>query len=218
MNKNCFCSWSGGKDSCLALYRAMQEGYTPRKLMTMFSLENNISTAHRLPEKVIQAQAKAIGVDSLISKCCFDAYEAAFVENLKSLKGEGIGYGVFGDIDFPENRKWEEDVCAKAGLIPLLPLWQQDREMLVKSFLDLGFKAKIVVVNTDMIDAAFLGQDLSHPLLEELAAVDADVCGETGEYHTVVYDGPLFRHPVALNFGKEIIPVGKSWAQIEVKV
>lgn len=218
MDKNCFCSWSGGKDSCLALYRAIEAGYRPQKLLTMFSLENDISTAHRLREEIIEAQAAAIGVDCLITKCLFNEYEDVFVAQLRQLKAEGVEYAVFGDIDIPEHRKWEEDVSAKAGLLPLLPLWLQDRKELVQSFLDLGFKAKIVVVNRDMISETFLGRDLSRPLLSELEACGADVCGENGEYHTVVYDGPIFKHPVAFDFGVEILPVGKSWAQIEVNI
>lgn len=218
MVKNCFCSWSGGKDSCLALYRAMADGYQPKKLLTMFSMENDISSAHRLKEGVIKAQAEALGIESCIGRALFHEYEEVFVNTLKAFKEEGIPFGVFGDIDLDPNREWEERVCNKAGMTALLPLWQQDRKTLVQDFIDLGFKAKIVVVNKDMLDPHFLGQDLSIALMAEIEAHGADVCGENGEYHTIVYDGPIFKHPIQLTVGSEVIPVGASWAQIDVGI
>jgi uncharacterized protein (TIGR00290 family) len=216
MHQPCFVSWSGGKDSCLALYQSIQQGYDPRILFTMFSQENDISSAHRLKESIIKAQALALGIEHRTGKALFDDYEAIFVANLIEFKMQGIDFGVFGDIDLEEHRQWEENVCAKASMTAVLPLWQRDRKDIVKEFLELGLKARIIVVNTALMDTKFLGQDLSFPLLEEIEAQGADVCGENGEYHTVVYDGPIFQKPVALEFGNRIIPVGETWAQIEV--
>lgn len=216
MNKNCFASWSGGKDSCLALYKAIEQGYNPRKLFTMFSIENDISSAHRLKESIINAQAAAMGIDNLMGKALFNDYENVFVSNLKAFKEQGIDYGIFGDIDLEEHKQWEDKVCEKASMKAVLPLWQRDRKDIVKEFLDLGFKAKIVVVNTTMLDTKFLGQDLSYSLMKEIEEAGADVCGENGEYHTVVYDGPIFKHAVELKFGSDIIPIEGKWAKIEV--
>lgn len=217
MEKNCFVSWSGGKDSCLALYKAKEMGYDPKRLFTMFSMENNISSAHRLKEQIIKAQASAIGIEHTVGKAKFDDYEQIFVDNLKMFRQEGMSYGIFGDIDIDDHKKWEDEVCMKASMEAFLPLWQMDRREIVQEFLDLGFKAKIIVVNTTMLDAGFLGQDLSNSLLDEIEAYGADACGENGEYHTVVYDGPIFQKPVPLRYRDEIIPVGEKWAQIEVK-
>lgn len=217
MDKNCFVSWSGGKDSCLSYYKAMENGYNPKKLFTMFSIENGISSAHRLSESVIKAQARAIGIESLIGKALFDEYEKVFVNELKAFKKQGIDYGIFGDIDLEEHREWEEKVCQKASINAILPLWQRKRRDIVEEFLDLGFKAKIIVVNTTMLDARFLGKDLSYPLMREIEEFGADVCGENGEYHTVVYDGPIFKRPVQLEFGNEIVPIEDKWAQIRVE-
>ena len=100
----------------------------------------------------------------------------------------------------------------------VLPLWQENREKLVKEFIDLGFKARIVVVNKTMMSPEFLGRDLSHELLEEIEKTGADVCGENGEYHTVVYDGPLFKTPLNLNFSKEVKDIEGKWAKIEVLI
>ena len=218
MNKNCFVSWSGGKDSCLALFRAMSQGYKPKMLFTMFSIENDVSSAHRLNEDIIKAQVNALDLESTIGRAKFEDYEAVFVRNLEVFKSQDINYGIFGDIDLDEHRKWEETVCEKAQMTAVLPLWQEDRKKLVKEFIDLGFKAKIVVVNKTMMSPEFLGRDLSHELLEEIEKTGADVCGENGEYHTVVYDGPLFKTPLNLNFSKEVKDIEGKWAKIEVLI
>lgn len=218
MDKNCFVSWSGGKDSCLALFRAMSQGYKPKMLFTMFSIENDVSSAHRLNEDIIKAQVNALDLESTIGRAKFEDYEAVFVRNLESFKSQDIQYGIFGDIDLDEHRKWEETVCEKAQMTAVLPLWQEDRKKLVKEFIDLGFKARIVVVNKTMMSPEFLGRDLSHELLEEIEKTGADVCGENGEYHTVVYDGPLFKTPLNLNFSKEVKDIEGKWAKIEVLI
>ncbi len=218
MQKNCFVSWSGGKDSCLALYKAIEQGYTPKKLLTMFSKENDISSAHRLKAEILNAQANAIGIEHKVGKALFNDYEEVFVSNLRLFKEQNIDYGIFGDIDLEEHKQWEDRVCEKASISAILPLWKRNRKEIVQEFLDLGFKAKIVVVNTTMIDSKFLGQDLSYSLMSEMENYGIDVCGENGEYHTVVYDGPIFNRPMELKYKNVIIPVGEKWAQVEVSI
>jgi len=218
MNRNCFVSWSGGKDSCLALHKAIEQGYNPKKLFTMFSMENGISSAHRLKGKIIKAQADAIGIECEIGESLFNDYEKTFVSNLKLFKDQGLDYGIFGDIDIDEHKQWEDKVCERASVTAVLPLWQMDRKDIVKELLNLGFKAKIVLVNKTILDTKFLGQDLSYSLMYEIEKSGADVCGENGEYHTVVYDGPIFKRPLELKYNTEIIPVGEMWAQIEIEL
>lgn len=216
MNKKCFVSWSGGKDSCLALYIALEQGYEPKKLLTMFSLENKISSAHRLNELIFKKQAESIGIENVIVRAKFDEYEISFVNNIKSFKKQGIDYGIFGDIDLEEHRQWEEMVCEQSSIKAVLPLWKFNRKEIVERFINLGFKAKIIVVNTTMLDTKFLGQDLTMPLIQEIESLGADACGENGEYHTVVYDGPIFRKPIELIYNTDIIPLEEKWAQIVV--
>ncbi len=120
--KNCFVSWSGGKDACLAMYKACRLGYKPRKLVTMFSKERGISSAHLLPKALIKAQAAALGMESVIGRALYHEYEAVFIEILRELSKEQITYGVFGDIDIEEHRQWEEKACWQAGLSAVLPL------------------------------------------------------------------------------------------------
>lgn len=215
MDKNSFVSWSGGKDSCLSLYKAIKMGYAPVKLLTMFGTEG-ISSAHRLNEKIIKAQAESIGIEYVIGKSSFDEYEKVFVSNLKIFKEQGINYGIFGDIDLEEHKQWEDRVCQSASMEAVLPLWKRSRKEIVKEFITLGFKAKIVVVNTKILDTGFLGQDLSVSLVEEIEKCGADPCGENGEYHTIVYDGPIFKKPVDIKFNNEIIPIDDTYAQIQM--
>lgn len=216
MNKKCFISWSGGKDSCLALYKAIEQGYEPIKLFTMFSMENGISSAHRLKERIIKKQAESIGIENVIGRSLFSDYEKIFILNIKQFKQQGIDFGIFGDIDIEEHKLWEEKVCEKASIKALLPLWQFDRKEIATSFIKLGFKAKIVVVDTSRLSTEFLGLDLDLNLLNEIEKYGADACGENGEYHTVVYDGPIFKKPIDLNYRRQVIPIGDKWAQIDI--
>ena len=218
MNNSCFVSWSGGKDSCLSLYKAVKHGYSLKKIFTMFSMESGISSAHRLKEDIIKAQANAIGTEHIIGRALFNEYEEVFISNLKAFKEQGIEFGIFGDIDLDEHRDWVEKVCKKADIKAVFPLWKSDRKELVKEFIHKGFKARIILVNKKMIDTKFLGHDLSYALLKEIEKCGADVCGENGEYHTVVYDGPIFKKPVNIKCKADIIPVGDQWAQIEVDI
>lgn len=218
MKKYSFISWSGGKDSCLALYKSIKMGYIPKKLLTMFSKENNISTAHRLKKEIIREQALSIGLEYVIGETLFQDYEEKFVNNLKAFKKQGIDYGVFGDIDIENHKLWEDNICKKGNMKAILPLWQCRRKEIVEEFLSLGFKAKIVVVNKNMLDSYFLGKDLSLSLIQDIENYGADACGENGEYHTVVYDGPIFKNKARFLFGNEIINIGENYAQIEVNV
>ena len=105
---------------------------------------------------------------------------------------------VFGDIDIEGHRQWNISQCEEAGLDCILPLWKQDRESLVRETIEAGFKAMIKIVQCDLLDESFLGKDLTIPLIEEIKAAGADVCGENGEYHTFVYNGPIFKFPIPL--------------------
>lgn len=218
MSNNCFVSWSGGKDSCLALYKAIEKGYKPKRLLTMFSIESGISTAHRLKENIIKAQASSIGIEYNIGRASFTEYEKVFVENLKRFKDMGIDFGIFGDIDIEDHREWEDRVCKKASIKAVLPLWHRNRRELVEEFINYGFKAKIVLVDKTRLDTRFIGEDLSLPLIRQIEKYGLDACGENGEYHTVVYDGPIFNKPLDLKYNHEIITVEDRWAQIEVNI
>src|SRR4051812_33941468 len=186
------CSWSGGKDSCLALYESLASGGRVACLVTMFTEDGQRSRSHGLAREVLAAQAAAIGVPLLSASATWDDYETAFVGLLSQAAARGATTAVFGDIDIPRHREWEESVCRQAGLTPALPLWQRDRMALLEAWWAAGFEARIVVAREGLVDPAFLGRVLDRPTALALAATGVDPCGENGEFHTVVTAGPLF--------------------------
>jgi len=130
----------------------------------------------------------------------WDSYEGSFVDALRDLCSEcGLPAAVFGDIDLEEHRTWEEQACAAAGINAFLPLWQGNRRELVEWFLKAGFVAMITTVNTERMSEGYLGRVLDAGLLEELEEKGIDACGEEGEYHSVVTNGPTFKRPLLVS-------------------
>lgn len=204
-------SWSGGKDSCLALYRAIRQGGVPHALLTVLTETGERSRSHALPRLLLQKQADALEIPLVTCNASWDTYEAAFIGELGRLRADGIEVGVFGDIDLPEHRQWEEKVCSAAGLEPYLPLWDQPREQLVEEFISLGFQAYIVAVKDDLLDTSYLGRKFDLQLLADLRAKHIDPCGESGEFHTVVTGGPIFHHEIHLTQGPIVGHAGYSF-------
>jgi diphthine-ammonia ligase len=196
---NVCCSWSGGKDSCLALHRTIAVGGKLTCLVTMLTEDGYRSRSHGLAREVLEAQAAAIGVPLLTASATWDNYESSFVALLRRAKELGATTAVFGDIDIPRHREWEENVCRQAGLSAVLPLWQTDRLKLLDEWWSAGFEARIVVARDYLVDRRYLGRILDRQVAEELAATGIDPCGENGEFHTLVTAGPRFRQPVQIN-------------------
>ncbi|MDD3617870.1 MAG: diphthine--ammonia ligase [Desulfobulbaceae bacterium] len=187
-----FCSWSGGKDSCLALHHAIRGGGEPRALLTMLAEDGRTSRSHALPRMLVEAQASRLGLPAVFRPASWQRYEAEFSSALQEFRKSGIKVGVFGDIDVEAHREWVNRVCRAAGIMPVLPLWQRDRRELLKEFFDLGYSARIIVLNERLLDKRFLGRTLESTTCEELEKAGVDPCGELGEYHTVVTGGPVF--------------------------
>jgi diphthine-ammonia ligase len=211
--KRFVCSWSGGKDSCLALYRAMRSGM-PVKLFTMMEETGERSRSHALPPAFIRRQAEAVGIPHESRSATWGEYEAKFIAALKRFKQEGVEAAVFGDIDLEPHGQWEEMVCREAGLSLSLPLWKEDRRALAEEFIGAGFRAVIVTVNTQYMDMRFLGREYTRELLPELAEAGVDLCGENGEFHTAVFDGPVFKKPVEFRMGEPISHEGYGFMPI----
>jgi uncharacterized protein (TIGR00290 family) len=211
-SRNLCCSWSGGKDSCLSLYKSLGRSGRLACLVTMFTEDNQRSRSHGLHREVLEAQAKALGVPLLTAAASWDHYEAAFMELLGQAKALGAESAIFGDIDIPRHREWEENVCRAASLNAELPIWQCDRMTLLEEFWTAGFEARIVVAREGVVDRRFLGRILDSQTAEELAACGVDACGENGEFHTVVTAGPLFREPIELELRDQVLKSG-CWFQ-----
>lgn len=210
---NTICSWSGGKDSCFALMRATMQGYRLRVLLNVLNEQGKISRSHGLPASVLEAQAAALQTPIRLIASSWNDYEKNFISSLKELKENyNLTHAVFGDIDLQAHRDWEEKVCLESGLKAILPLWQEDRYALVMSMLNAGLKTMIVSCNEKM-GPGFPGRFLDENLINELQILDVDVCGENGEYHTVVVDCPMFNEPISLPASK-VVKHGEYWFSV----
>ena len=193
--KKAFCSWSGGKDSCLALHRAACRGFQISHLLTMFDEAADRSRSHAVPRKLIEAQADALGIELVTANASWQNYETVFIEQLKVFQSQKITHGIFGDIDLQPHRDWEEKVCASANIEAVLPLWNENRRAMVDEFLAENFKAVVVCINEQFLDASFCGRIFDANFVNDLPP-EVDVCGENGEFHTFVFDGKIFKNPV----------------------
>lgn len=190
-------SWSGGKDSCLALWRARNAGMAVPLLITAMDEDGRKSRSHGVPPELLEAQAASLGARLQRYHASWASYEAQFIATLRAAKAEGMEHAIFGDIDLQPHRDWEEKVCAVAGLAAHLPLWGEARRALVDEFLAAGFKAIVVCINGQHLPPSFCGREFDAAFLADLPP-GVDACGENGEFHTFVYDGPAFSAPVAL--------------------
>ena len=212
----CFCSWSGGKDSCLALHRSIEAGMRPTTLLTMLTEEGRRSRSHGLSVDVLEAQAAALDMKLVTCATSWDDYEENFVREAKKLRNEGISAGVFGDIDLVEHREWVEDVCSRVGIEAHLPLWNTAREALLEELLSKGFKAVVVSVRDGVLGKRWLGRTLDHNMIGLFKSSDIDPSGEAGEYHTCVVNGPIFSEPVSLSPGEVTLKDGYWFLDLSV--
>lgn len=213
-NKKIFSSWSGGKDSCLALYRAARQGALPRFLFTMLTEDGSTSRSHGLSPSILKAQAEAMGIPLVTGKASWNDYEKVFLAHLADFKQQGVDDGVFGDIDLEPHRQWVERVCASHNLRAHLPLWQESRRALLGEFFEAGFEAVIVVVDDKRLDRSFLGRKLDPQTIDDLEEAGVDACGEEGEFHTVVTGGPLFKQRLDLRHMEIIGNEGYSFLRV----
>jgi len=190
-----FFSWSGGKDSMLALHRALAAGYRVEALLAMFDETGERSRSHALPPQLMQAQADALGLPLVMRQAGWADYEAVFSEQLRAFAAQGITHGLFGDIDLQPHRDWEEKHCGAAGITAVLPLWQEPRRTLVDELLGLGYRSRVVCVDARFLDASFCGREFDAAFIADLPQT-VDACGENGEFHSFVFDGPRFRAAV----------------------
>jgi uncharacterized protein (TIGR00290 family) len=195
MNHKALASWSGGKDSCLALWRAQKLGISVTHLLTVLDESGLKTRSHGVSKSLIQRQGQSLGIHNEFIAASWQDYEKDFIAKLIQLSDEGITQAIFGDIDLIAHRDWEEKVCAAANIVATLPLWNENRLALVTEFLDAGFKARVTCVDGRFLDESFVGVEFDTQFLDRLPE-GVDACGENGEFHTFVYDGPNFLRPV----------------------
>ncbi|MFD3259012.1 diphthine--ammonia ligase [Paenibacillus lentus] len=197
-------SFSGGKDSTLALYKAMKVGEAVG-LIVMLEEEGYRSRSHGLPPAFLQAQAESIGLPLYTAASSWADYEENFIRLLVNAKNQGAEVLVTGDLDMPAHGCWHDKVTKNAGLKLGMPLWEMNHRDVVEEFIDLGFITIIVTVNVSLgMKEEDLGRVLTLDYVKELESRGIDPCGEGGEFHTAVIDGPLFHKPISVSKGEII--------------
>jgi uncharacterized protein (TIGR00290 family) len=203
-------SWSGGKDSALALWMLQRDG-APRVdalVTTMTSSYDRISM-HGIRRSILEAQAMSIGlpvVRAIIDPgATNDDYERAFVAGLEQARAatNGDPSVAFGDLFLRDVRDYRERLLSQHRWMPVFPLWGKDTTALAGEFIGAGFRAILCCVDTEQLSAEFAGREFDDDLLRDLPA-GVDPCGERGEFHTCVYAGPIFSSPLAISRGERV--------------
>ena len=200
--------WSGGKDSCLALHELQQsETYDIVALMTTVTRDYDRISMHGVPGELLRAQAEALGVplhEVFIPATCSNAdYEAAMGEAFADFRQRGICTVAYGDLFLADIRAYRDALMARNGMRAIYPVWHRDTQAFMRDFIRLGFKAVTCCVDTQQLSEEFTGRLLDEGFLADLPK-HLDPCGENGEFHTFVFDGPAFTNPVPLMIGKRI--------------
>ena len=201
MRGRCAISWSAGKDSWLALTRAREQGWQVDTFVTMCD-EDGTSKSHALPPALVEAQVRALGGVPRGVRVPAGEYAARFDACLRELAASGHTHMVFGDIDLQAHRDWLAPACERAGLAALFPLWGESRAALARELVTRGVRARVVCVDTCWLAASFCGADYDAAFLARLPS-GVCPCGEDGEFHTFVTDGPGFAHPVLVIAGAQ---------------
>jgi len=192
---NVVVSWSGGKDSCFACHKAIQEGYQVTDLLVMMS-DHSESNFHMIRSDILDAQSQAIGIPILKWTTTCDTFEQDFKNALLKMKAKGVEGIVTGDVfDVALHEAgWLDRICKEVGLTPVRPLWHRGTQKILTEFINEGFKAILVRVKNDVLGIEWLGREINKKFFDDLIKVGTvDPCGENGEFHTLVIDGPLFK-------------------------
>jgi len=213
--KNVFVSWSSGKDSYLALLKGRDEGLNIKRLLTFMGV-NGYSRSHGVKKELLEKQADCMGVELELEEVTWPGYEEGFIKVSERLKEKGIGGGVFGDINLEGHRQWVEDMCRRCGLVPYLPLWGMTEEEVLLELLHRGVKLLIVSLRTDLIEENWLGKRVDMSFYNMCLQKGLSPCGENGEYHTLVVNGPLFKHPLEYSTAGIMQEKERAFLQINV--
>ena len=200
-------SWSGGKDSALALWALRREQLEPEALITTITDAYDRVSMHGVRRELLARQAEALGlplVEVVIPPACgIEIYEARMAEAFAAAPLSGIEAVAFGDLFLEDVRAYREERLAAAGKRGLFPLWGRDTAGLAREFIDAGFEARLVCVDPHVLDPSFAGRRYDERLLAELPP-SVDPCGENGEFHTFVHVGPIFAAPIACKRGEVV--------------
>jgi len=221
MKERVVMSWSGGKDSAMALHELLRDDEREVvALLTSVSDEFRRISHHGVRESLLDEQAKAIGLplrkvylpSGENGGCTNDVYEAIMAKEMAACRDDGIFTIGFGDLFLQDLRAWREANLARSGMKGIFPIWKRDTAKLARDVIALEFKACLSSVQ-ERIGADFAGRQYDAKLLRDLPA-DVDPCGENGEFHSFVFDGPIFRAPVSVKVGETVLRSGMYYADL----
>lgn len=208
MEKVLFC-WSGGKDSAMALYQIQKNNrYQVVSLLTTITEDYNRISMHGVRRLLVEQQARSLDIPLhkvfIPSSCSNEEYAAKMSEALEKFKQDGIKTVAFGDIFLEEVRKYREDNLAQLSMKGIFPIWGRNTAELVQSFIALDFKSVVSCINPKVLDKKFLGRQLDKDFIAGLPP-NIDPSGENGEFHTFVYDGPIFKQRIYYSRGESVL-------------
>ncbi len=213
----CFMNWSGGKDCTFALHKILAEKhYQVKYLFTTCSREYQRVSMHGVRKELITRQAFALNIPSrklyIPQDHTLETYNRFMFHEMNLMKTRGINTAVFGDIFLEDLKAYRESKLKELELTGVFPLWKQKSTELLKEFLALGYKTMIICVNASKLSEDFLGRTIDEQFLNELPP-GVDPCGENGEFHTFVYDGPAFNNKITIRTGEKVYKEFKSQNQ-----
>ena len=207
--KKAYFNWSSGKDSALALYKVLQaKEFSVNKLVTTINSDFNRVSMHGLRKELLFAQVNSLQIPletiAFSKDVTMEVYTKTMETAMSTLVKENYTHAIFGDIFLEDLKAYRDNNLTKVGIKGVYPIWKQNTKELLKEFLDLGFKAITVCVNAKLLGKEFVGRIIDEQFIKDLPNT-VDVCGENGEFHTFVFDGPLFNHPIDFTIGEKVL-------------
>jgi uncharacterized protein (TIGR00290 family) len=212
-------SWSSGKDSAMALYEILKsDKFEIHGILTTVSEAFRRVSMHGVREELLDLQSKSLGIPVekvlIPYPCPNDIYEQKMRDAVLNFKSRGVAHVVFGDLFLEDVRRYREERLAAVGITPIFPLWKQDTSKLARRMMSVGFRAVITCVDPKVLDPKFAGRQFDQNFLDELPRA-VDPCGENGEFHTFVYDGPIFKMPIKVALGERVMRDGFQFIDVQ---
>ena len=201
-------NWSSGKDAAMALYELQQdENYQIDLLLTSINAHHDRVSMHGLRRELLLKQIEAVGLPSttieLPEEPSMETYNTLMQKTVQKLQSDGYTHSGFGDIFLEDLRTYREEQLKPYGISCSFPLWKKDTKALINEFVDLGFRAIVICIKSELLDKSFVGREIDQTFIDDLPD-NVDPCGENGEFHTFCFDGPIFSHPVQFSVGEKI--------------
>ncbi len=209
MKERIVISFSGGKDSTLAMNRLIKEGkWEIDSLLTTVTDDYSRISMHGVREEFLEKQADSLGVKlrkvRIPSICSNQLYQQKMGEAVEQIKKEGIRYIMFGDIHLKDVKEYREKMLEGTGVTPIFPIWGEKPVDIINEYFAEGFRTRVTCVDSEQLDPMFVGREIDQDFIDEYPR-SADICGENGEYHTFVFDGPIFTYPIEHTLGEKRI-------------